>query len=49
MAEKEILLTEKLDYTGLIKFPDFYQYAHSWFAEESYGVVEEKIIQTAGV
>jgi hypothetical protein len=42
MAEKEIIIAEKLDYSGLLKFSDFYQYAHTWFSEESYGVTEEK-------
>ncbi len=42
MAEKEIIIGEKLDYSGLFKFSDLYQEAHFWFSEESYGVIEEK-------
>jgi alpha-amylase/alpha-mannosidase (GH57 family) len=42
MSEKETILTEKLDYSGLFKFADFYKYAHSWLDDEDYGVVEDK-------
>ncbi|MBS3090935.1 hypothetical protein J4217_00620 [Candidatus Pacearchaeota archaeon] len=42
MADKDIIISEKLDYRGLVKFSDLYQYAHSWFMEENYGVIEEK-------
>jgi hypothetical protein len=42
MAEKDQIIEEKLDYSGLVKFSDLYEYTHSWFAEEDYGVVEEK-------
>jgi hypothetical protein len=42
MAEKDILIGEKLDYNGLLNFSDFYGYAHTWFKEEEYGVIEEK-------
>ncbi len=42
MAEKEQIIQEKLDYSGIFDFKSFYSYAHSWFIEENYGVVEEK-------
>ena len=42
MAEKDIIITEKLDYGGIFKFSEVYEYAHSWFKEEKYGVIEEK-------
>ena len=42
MAEKEQLTQEKFEYSGIFDFKAFYSYAHSWFIEENYGVVEEK-------
>ena len=43
MAEKELILKEKLEHSGIFDFPSFYQFAHSWFKEEQYnGVDEEK-------
>lgn len=43
MAEREQLLKEKVDHTGIFDFKAFYGYAHSWFAEANYdGVDEEK-------
>jgi alpha-amylase/alpha-mannosidase (GH57 family) len=42
MSEKEEIIKEKLDYSGLLKFADLYKYAHSWLDEEDYGVVEDK-------
>lgn len=42
MSEKEIIIGEKLDYSGLFKFSDLYQEGHFWFSEENYGVIEEK-------
>jgi hypothetical protein len=43
MADKSMLIGEKLDYTGLFNFSGMYKFAHSWLSEEEgYGVVEEK-------
>lgn len=42
MSEKDTILTEKLDYSGLLKFSDFYTYSHSWLDDGDYGVVEDK-------
>src|SRR3989344_844307 len=42
MAEKDFILKEKLEYSGLFDFPSFYSFAHSWFKERGYGVAEEK-------
>ncbi len=42
MADKEQLIKEKVEHSGLLDFPGFYGYAHSWLKEEDYGVVEEK-------
>lgn len=42
MAEKDILIKEVLEHTGIFSFPELYEYAYRWFKGESYGVVEEK-------
>ncbi|MSS75041.1 hypothetical protein EXS73_02410 [Candidatus Pacearchaeota archaeon] len=42
MAEKDLLIKEKLEHTGLFSFDDFYAFAYTWFKDESYGVTEEK-------
>lgn len=42
MAEKELLIREKFDHSGVFDFKGFYSYAHSWFIDERFGVVEDK-------
>ncbi len=42
MPEKDLVIKEKIENSGLFDFPAFYSYAHSWFINEQYGVVEEK-------
>lgn len=42
MAEKDLLIKEKLEHVGLFSFDDLYSYAYGWFKEEGYGVTEEK-------
>ena len=42
MVEKDVIIKEKLDHSGVFSFSEFYEYAHSWFKNELYGVVEEK-------
>jgi hypothetical protein len=42
MAEKEKILKEKLDHSGVFDYKGFYNFAHLWFKNENYGVVEEK-------
>ena len=42
MAEKEELIKEKIEYSGLFNFPAFYSFAHSWFKENDHGVNEDK-------
>ena len=42
MPEKDLVIKEKIEHTGLFDFPAFYSYAHSWFVNELYGVIEEK-------
>lgn len=43
MAQKDLLLREKLDYSGIFNFSGLYKYMYNWLnVEEDYGVVEEK-------
>lgn len=42
MAEKQEIIEEKLDQSGLFDFKEVYNYAHNWFVEENYGVNEDK-------
>ena len=43
MAEKDVILKESVDYTGIYSYPAFYGFAHSWLNDEKeYGVIEEK-------
>ena len=46
MADKDLLIKEKVSHAGIFDFSAFYEYAHSWFKEEGYGVVEEKYSET---
>ena len=43
MAEKELIIREKMDHSGIFNFSDVYTYAYRWLNdEEKYGVTEEK-------
>ncbi len=42
MADKDKVIKEKVDHSGIFDFPSLYSYAHDWLNEEGYGVVEEK-------
>jgi hypothetical protein len=42
MAEKEMLIKETFDHSGMFDFKSFYSFAHSWFVDENYGVSEDK-------
>ena len=42
MSEKELVIKEKIETSGLFDFPAFYGYAHSWLKNEGYGVSEDK-------
>lgn len=42
MAEKTQLFREKIEHSGIFDFKEFYNFAHRWFVEEKYGVVEDK-------
>ena len=42
MAERDLILKEKLEHSGIFDFPEFYSFAHSLFKEQGYGVNEDK-------
>jgi len=42
MAEKELILKEKVDHSGIFDFPAFYAYAHAWLKEHGYAISEGK-------
>ncbi len=42
MVEKDQILKETMDHTGLFSFSDFYTYAHTWLKDNLYGVNEER-------
>jgi hypothetical protein len=42
MSDKEELIKEKLEFSGLFDFKAFYKFAYSWLDDESYGVIEKK-------
>lgn len=41
MAEKDVVLKEKVKYVGYGKFSDIYSYAYDWVKGEGYSVIEE--------
>ena len=42
MAEKEVVISEGLEYRGIFNFSGFYEFAYHWLKEEGYEVVEDK-------
>ncbi len=42
MAEKEDIIKEKLDHSGVFDFKAVYGFAHSWLKDSGFGVVEDK-------
>lgn len=42
MAEKDLLINEKVEFNGVFDFEEAYAYAFEWFKEEEYGLIEEK-------
>ena len=45
MADKDLIIRERLDHSGLFDFPAFYSFAHNWFKEEGYIVTEDRYIE----
>ncbi len=42
MTELDLLIVEKVDFSGIFDFSGFYFFAHTWFKDEGYGVDETK-------
>ncbi len=42
MAEKDVIIKEKIKYSGYGNFKDTYSYAYDWVRQEGYSVVEEQ-------
>lgn len=42
MAEKDLLIKEKVESVGLFNFSGLYSFAHSWLRDEGFGVNEDK-------
>lgn len=42
MVDKDQIIREKLDHSGIFNFADFYTYAHTWLKDNLYGVNEER-------
>lgn len=42
MADKELLLKDKTEHSGLMNFAALYSYSHGWFKEQGYSVDETK-------
>jgi len=47
MTDKDVVIKEKVEHSGLFDFGGFYSFAHSWFKEEKYGVDEVKYSEKA--
>ncbi len=42
MVEKDQIIKEKLDHSGIFNFSELYTFMHSWLKDNLYGVNEEK-------
>ena len=42
MVEKDQIIKEKLDHSGIFDFGDLYSFMHNWFKDNIYGVNEER-------
>src|SRR3989344_2025836 len=42
MADKDLIIRERMDHSGLFDFAALYSFAHSWFKEEGYGIDETR-------
>ena len=45
MAEKDVIIKEKLKYTGYGNFKDIYNYAYDWLKGELYTVTEDNYVE----
>tara|TARA_Y100000034_G_scaffold134864_1_gene204599 strand:+ start:5364 stop:5864 length:501 start_codon:yes stop_codon:yes gene_type:complete len=42
MAEKDVIIKEKMKYSGFGNFKEIYQYAHDWLKGEEFQIAEDK-------
>jgi hypothetical protein len=42
MADKELIVREEVEHSGLFDFKSLYSFSHAWFADEKYGVDETR-------
>ncbi len=42
MAEKDLVLKERVEHSGLFDFSGLYSYVHAWLKEENFGINEDK-------
>jgi hypothetical protein len=45
MAERDVILREKVTYTGICDFKGLYMFAWNWFKDELYGVDEVRYVE----
>ena len=48
MADKDLLINEKVEFSGVFNFEEAYAYAFNWFKDEGYGLIEEKYKEKVG-
>ena len=48
MAQKDLIIREKISHSGVFSFGSFYGFMHGWLKEEGYGVTEEKYGEKIG-
>ncbi|MEK6856165.1 MAG: hypothetical protein AABX66_03350 [Nanoarchaeota archaeon] len=42
MADKDLLINEKVEFNGVFSFEEAYAYAFNWFKDEGFGLIEER-------
>ncbi len=42
MAEKELVIEENFDHSGIFDFNAFYKFMHGWLDDEGFGVIERR-------
>lgn len=46
MVEKDLIIKEKVENTGVFDFGAFYSFSHTWLVDEGYQVIEEKYAES---
>lgn len=45
MAEKDLVIKEKLEHSGIFSFSGFYHFSYNWLKYEEYNVTEEEYVE----